>query len=90
MKRYIFAKLNTAGGGQDKQLSELIEITSLEEQNKNIYFIAFLDGKYANEFFNHKNLQPKLQMQRSEVLENLTKYSNNYFVNTAGFKKLFR
>ena len=74
--------------GQDKQLSELIEITSLIEENKNIYFIAFLDGKYANQFFNQQNMQPKLKTQRSEVLENLTKYQNNYFLNTAGFKKL--
>jgi hypothetical protein len=53
--------LNTSGGGQDKQLSELIEITSLAEKNQNIYFIAFLDGKYANEFFNQQNIQPKLR-----------------------------
>jgi len=40
--------LNTSGGGQDKQIAELIEIISLKEQNKNISYIAFLDGSYSN------------------------------------------
>src|SRR4030042_4246663 len=39
--------LNTSGGGQDKQISELIEILGLSEKN-NISYISFLDGKYSN------------------------------------------
>jgi len=43
--------LNTSGGGQDKQIAELIEIISLKEQNKNISYLTFLDGSYSNVLF---------------------------------------
>ena len=47
--------LNTSGGGQDKQIAELIEIISLKEQNKNISYIAFLDGSYSNILLSETN-----------------------------------
>jgi hypothetical protein len=81
--------INTNGGGQDKQLSELIEITNLKEKNKNIHFIAFLDGKYSNILLNEKYQSPKILTQRNQIIDNLKNNPNNFWVNSFGFKKLF-
>jgi len=81
--------LNTAGGGQDKQLSELIELLSLSEKNKSIYYIAFLDGNYSNTLLGNKNVKGKLNTQRKDITKFLKNNPNNYWVNTAGFKSIF-
>lgn len=81
--------LNTGGGGQDKQISELIEIASLKERNKNIFYISFLDGVYSNIILNNDNVGNKLAQQRKEIKKYLNKNSNNFWVNTAGFSALF-
>ena len=81
--------INTSGGGQDKQLSELIEITNLNEHNKNIHFIAFLDGKYSNILLDEKYQSPKLLTQRNQIINNLKNNPGNFWVNSFGFKKLF-
>lgn len=81
--------LNTSGGGQDKQISELIEILSLKERNQNISYISFLDGSYSNIFLSDSKAGDKLKTQRAEVEKYLKKNPNNYWLNTAGFKSLF-
>lgn len=81
--------LNTSGGGQDKQISELIEILSLKETNLNIFFISFLDGSYSNIFLSDNKAGNKLKIQRKEIKKYLKKNLNNYWLNTAGFKTLF-
>lgn len=81
--------LNTAGGGQDKQLSELIELLSLTEKNKKIYYIAFLDGNYSNILLSNKNIKGKIDTQRKDITKFLKNNPNNYWVNTTGFKSIF-
>jgi len=81
--------LNTSGGGQDKQLSELIELISLTEKNKNISYIAFLDGNYSNVILNNPFPKGKLKTQKIEIAKFLKKNPNNYWLNTQGFKALF-
>lgn len=81
--------LNTSGGGQDKQIAELIEIISLKEQNKNISYIAFLDGSYSNVLLGAKSGGDKLTTQRKEIKKYLLHNPNNFWVNTTGFKALF-
>lgn len=81
--------LNTSGGGQDKQISELIEILSLKETNLNISYISFLDGSYSNIFLSDSKAGNKLKIQRKEIKKYLKKNLNNYWLNTAGFKALF-
>ncbi len=78
--------LNTGGGGQNKQISELIEIINLQERNNDVYFIAFLDGKYSNIIFSDKAKSSKLLTQRTEIITTLNKNPNSYWVNTAGFE----
>ena len=82
--------LNTSGGEQDKQISELMEILSLGEENKNILYISFLDGSYSNILLaeNIKKAGKKLKNQRREIKKYLRKNENNFWVNTAGFEAL--
>ena len=81
--------LNTSGGGQDKQISELIEIISLKEQNNNISYVAFLDGSYSNILLGEAIGGEKLTTQRKEIEKCLLRNSYNFWVNTAGFEALF-
>ena len=79
--------LNTSGGGQDKQISELIEIIGLNEKN-DVSYIAFLDGKYSNILLNGNGHGDKIITQRKEINKFLKNNPNNYWLNTAGFEKL--
>lgn len=81
--------INTSGGGQDKQISELIELLSIKENNKNIYIISFLDGKYSNKLLDDKLVGPKILTQRNQIISYLKINKNNFWVNTQGFKSLF-
>jgi hypothetical protein len=82
--------LNTSGGGQDKQIAELIELLNIKENNKNFYFISFLDGKYSNKILNDSIAGTKLLTQRNQIKEFLKNNPNNFWLNTAGFKELFK
>ncbi|MFA6533464.1 MAG: hypothetical protein WCT22_05760 [Patescibacteria group bacterium] len=79
--------LNTAGGGQDKQISELIEILNLREKNR-ISYISFLDGKYSNILLGENGHGDKITTQRKEIKKFLNNNPDNYWVNTAGFTSL--
>lgn len=81
--------LNTSGGGQDKQISELIEILGLHEKN-NISYISFLDGKYSNILLSQTGDGNKITIQRKEIDKCLKNNPNNYWVNTAGFVQLIK
>lgn len=81
--------LNTSGGGQDKQISELIEIISLRETNSDVSYVAFLDGHYSNVLLGNEGMGKKLTTQREEIKKYLSRNLHNYWVNTAGFKELF-
>ena len=82
--------LNTSGGEQDKQIAELIEIISLREQNKNIFYVVFLDGSYSNVLLGNEDGSDKLIIQRKEIKKYLLHNANNFWVNTVGFENLFR
>jgi len=81
--------LNTAGGGQDKQISELIEILSLKEKRENIFYISFLDGNYSNVLLGKGMTGDKVKKQRKEINKFLKRNKNNFWVNTKGFIELF-
>lgn len=82
--------LNTSGGGQDKQISELIEIIGLDETEENISYIAFLDGSYSNILLSKTSGSEKLETQRNEIKQHLIQNPANFWVNTTGFKALFK
>lgn len=82
--------LNTSGGAQDKQLSELIEILSLKETNPKIHYISFLDGSYSNKFLSDSIVHTgKRKTQRQEIKKYLKQNPKNYWLNTVGFEALF-
>ncbi len=84
------------GGGQDKQILELIDFIEYQENNENIHYVSFLDGLYFNLFIklekgerlNAISNNTKLLTQYEKIKTILKNYKNNFFVNTAGFKKL--
>ncbi|GIV08338.1 MAG: hypothetical protein KatS3mg019_0429 [Fimbriimonadales bacterium] len=70
------------GGAQDKQITELIEYISQEEQVP-IHYVAFMDGVYFNLFREPKE-GTKPYRQRESIESALRNYEKNYFVNTEG------
>lgn len=89
--QYYICELKTmkgSGGGQNKQIVELAYFIKFSEKDSRFHYVAFLDGDYANILFNSK--MPKIVSQRKDIIEALKSNLSNYFVNTAGFKKLVK
>ena len=83
--------MKEGGGGQNKQINEVISFISFRENNIKIHYISFLDGTYFNLFANKKYLNKgKILSQFKNIKQNLRRNKQNYFVNTAGFKKLLK
>jgi len=81
--------IKEGGGGQNKQITEVISFIGLGESNPKIHYTSFLDGIYFNLFVNKKYLKRgKILNQFENIKKNLKHNKQNYFVNTAGFKKL--
>lgn len=74
-----------SGGGQDKQIVEVINFIRYYEDNPLIHYLTFLDGEYANLLF--RSHQPKIRRQYADIIACLEANPGNYFVNTAGFTK---
>lgn len=75
-----------SGGGQDKQIVEVINFIRYSESNPRIHYLTFLDGEYANLLYCSN--QPKVRRQYADIIHCLEANPGNYFVNTAGFLKL--
>ncbi|MBI2041550.1 MAG: hypothetical protein HYT20_00840, partial [Candidatus Nealsonbacteria bacterium] len=86
--------LNTGGGEQNKQVLELIEIIK-QRSPVRCHFVSFLDGLHSNNILKfdseikNKANKTKGEMQYEDLKNTLIKNKNNYWVNTAGFIKLF-
>lgn len=82
-----------SGGGQDKQLSEVIDFIRYAEKDGHIHYISYLDGEYSN-LLHDKSLRSnaksrkrnKIVRQYNSIMRCLRKNEGNYFLNTAGFK----
>lgn len=74
------------GGGQNKQIVEVAYFIKFSEFDSRFHYVAFLDGDYGNTLF-HSNM-PKVLAQRNDIINALNENKGNFFVNTAGFKKL--
>lgn len=81
-----FKHMKESGGGQDKQVAELISLISHGEVSPKIGYIAFLDGIYFNAFVHPKARKTKEQV--TQIKQYLTDNPNNFFVNTFGFQQL--
>ncbi len=86
--------LSTSGGEQNKQVEELINIIKKENKKEEYHFVAFLDGLYSNGLLLGENAEKdekknKIVKQHKDILEVLKTQKSNYWVDTAGFIKLF-
>lgn len=82
--------MKEGGGAQSKQMVEVIEFIGYSEDLNNIHYVTFLDGIYFNRFGKAKLGGRKRDRQKQDILKNLNKNKNNYFVNTAGLKAIFQ
>ena len=81
---------NVGGGEQNKQVSELIEILSLQEDKQNVFYIAFLDGTHSNIVLGDVTERAvRIKQQQKEILQYLKQNLKSIWLNTAGFKALF-
>jgi hypothetical protein len=78
--------MKEGGGGQGKQVTEIINFVSYKEEG--VQYISFLDGVYFNLLADKNITRGKTFEQRKKIRENLEENKGNYFVNTEGFKKL--
>ncbi|MDD5144796.1 MAG: hypothetical protein PHW72_01610 [Candidatus Pacebacteria bacterium] len=81
--------MKECGGGQDKQINEIISFISFSERNQEIHYVSFLDGIYFNLFTKDNLNECKVRNQLNSIKKSLKNNKQNYFLNTAGFKKLF-
>jgi len=79
-----------SGGGQDKQIVEVIEFIRYSEEDDNIHYLSFMDGVYFNNFIWVKNYNSKVGRQKRAIEKYLDENKNNFFVNTAGLTTLLK
>lgn len=83
--------MKEGGGGQDKQINEVVSFIGFSEKNLKVHYVSFLDGMYFNLFANKKYLKKgKILNQFKNIRQNLKRNKQNYFVNTSGFNRLLK
>ncbi|MDO8451307.1 MAG: hypothetical protein Q7S76_00375 [bacterium] len=84
--------MKEGGGGQDKQVAEIVDFISHSELNASsiIHYVTFLDGLYFNLLAHQAGAGGKLATQIANTRSNLATNQGNYFVNTAGFRELLK
>ncbi|KAF0134829.1 MAG: hypothetical protein FD145_397 [Candidatus Saganbacteria bacterium] len=75
------------GGGQYSQIVEIVDFLKYTE--KNVSYVAFLDGILFNELINASS-DTKMSKAKKDIYKYLKINKNNYFVNTAGFSRLLQ
>lgn len=81
-----FKHMKESGGGQDKQVAELISLIRHAESHPLLGYIAFLDGIYFNAFRNPAAAKTREQVR--QIRHHLQQNPSNYFVNTFGLRAL--
>ncbi len=74
------------GGGQDKQLTEVINFIRYSEADQHVHYVVFLDGEYSN-ILHAAIKQPKVECQYKDIISCLQMNPGNYFLNSSGFSK---
>jgi hypothetical protein len=81
-----FKHMKESGGGQDKQLAELIALIRHGEAHPRLGYVAFLDGIYFNSFIDPGAKKTREQVR--QIRQHLKENPANYFVNTHGLNRL--
>ena len=74
------------GGGQDKQASEITNFIDKAPKIDNLHYLTYVDGIYFNQF--DTNATAKTLQQYTDIISILSKFKNNYFVNSYAFNIL--
>lgn len=83
--------IKESGGAQDKQIVETIEFIKYSENSKFIHYLSFMDGVYFNNFiWTPPENSTKINRQKEDIEKYLKNNPSNFFVNTAGLKKIFK
>jgi hypothetical protein len=87
-----FKHIKEGGGGQDKQLAELISL--IQQSEDTVCYLAFLDGLYFNRLADvgvRRNERPsKMHRQIDAIRHALKANPRNFFVNTHGINTLLK
>ena len=78
-------KMKSTGGGQDKQITEIIDFIKYGERG--VYYVSYLDGILFNQLIEPPTGQ-KIYRSKLDIIRNLENNPYNYFVNEYGFNKL--
>lgn len=76
-----------AGGAQNMEINEIISFIGHKEDKQNIHYVSCLEGDYLRKL-NRENKEPKAKAQYENIVRNLNKNTNNYFINEFGLTKL--
>lgn len=78
-------KMKTSGGGQDKQMTEIIDFIKYGERG--VHYVSYLDGILFNQLINPSSSK-KIYRSKMDIIKNLQDNPYNYFVSEFGFEKL--
>jgi len=78
-------KMKSTGGGQDKQITEIIDFIKYGERD--VYYVSYLDGILFNQLIDPPRRR-KIFRSKQDILNHLQNNPYNYFVNEYGFNKL--
>ena len=78
---------NGGGGSQNAEINEIIQFINYSENNTNWHYVSCLQGNFFKKL-NETSNEPKTKNQYNNIINNLNKHQNNYFVNGKGFEKL--
>ncbi len=79
--------LKESGGGQDKQMTELIDL--IKKSQDGVSYISYLDGPYFN-YLITPPLNTKPYKIKNDIIKYLGQNKNNFLVNTSGFNNLIK
>lgn len=80
-------KMKSTGGGQDKQITEIIDFIKFDERG--VYYISYLDGILFNQLID-PSIRQKIYRSKQDILRHLENNPYNYFVNEFGFNLLIK
>jgi len=81
--------MKEGGGGQNKQIAEIIDFISYDDSDRNTSYVVFVDGVLFNKILCNQG-DKKSNTQYDRILENLKRCKSNYFLNTFGFQNFVK
>lgn len=80
---------NGKGGSQNAEINELVQFINYNEESSKQHYVSCLQGDYFQKLSSAVK-EPKIKAQYNNILLNLDKCPNNFFVNGEGFKKIIQ